>query len=395
MRQLLVLIHRELQLYRRDGDDWRCVEQFSDDERGRQGLARHLGEYPRAEFYLLLDCAEEWLGVEATPRLSRRESELWIQHRLQQHLPEVARIVLDRAGPGRHSVVAAMPESPYLQKWCAVLQEQQASLLGVASLPLLLGRDQKQRQSDLLVLALGRQQYRLLYMAEGQARLSRRIVALDDSQLNEEIGRTLAFVQQQLHGTEQAPEVVELSLSRLWAMVGSGVADNHYASATQLAVWRQRAINSVWQKGLCWLAACCLLTSLMLAAASTSFGASLIQLQQGLQGMVQVKRELERQAPPRPRMARLVASVESLEALPGQELAAWLRGVDEFFEMHKAARLLRLAWHTESALRFELELQDAGRSQSQLVQVVNATVPGSVVHVESLGRGHYRLELRP
>ena len=119
---------------------------FDAGEEGRQGFRRYLAETPGIPFYLLVDVADEEYRQDTVPHLSRRDRQALLKRKAARLFKETGYCyykVTGREAAGRRDdrvLFSALANPGVVRQWVALLDEAEAPLAGICSLPLFSGQ---------------------------------------------------------------------------------------------------------------------------------------------------------------------------------------------------------------------------------------------------------------
>ena len=179
-RRVLFLDATQLTAYQIGGGTVLPEGAFTADAAGFAAFGTYLTQHHRSVFMLLADVAEEGFQIEDIPNSSGKDRRAIITRKLAQYFygtPYSLALSQGRLKTGRRDerlLLMALTRPQQFEPWLAVLQETQAILASIYSLPqTILGLLPRQPPPQLLLLTRTHAGLRQSFFVEGQMRFSR------------------------------------------------------------------------------------------------------------------------------------------------------------------------------------------------------------------------------
>ena len=183
-RRALLIGSRAVAVYHWSGAETAAAYLFNADDEGREQFARYLRETDKAPFFALVDVFEEEYRHETIPHVLAADRAAIVKRkaaRLFRDSPYYCYRLLGREAHGRRddrALLAAVTKPGLLRQWIALLEEAQAPLAGIGSLPLfsetiLRQVEQEPGRQRLIVSMQSLSGLRQTYFHGGKFRISR------------------------------------------------------------------------------------------------------------------------------------------------------------------------------------------------------------------------------
>jgi hypothetical protein len=179
-RRVLFLENMHLTAYRIGGGSVQPEGVFVADQKGLAAFGAYLAQHRRSVFMLLADVAEESFQIEDIPNSSGKDRRAIITRKLAQHFygtPYSFALSQGRLKTGRRDerlLLLALTRPQQFEPWLTILQDTQAILTGIYSLPqTILGLLPRQPSPQLLLITRTHAGLRQSFFVEGQMRFSR------------------------------------------------------------------------------------------------------------------------------------------------------------------------------------------------------------------------------